>query len=150
MPPSDRILIRATESDELERICEMERGDARRFIITYSLARHRAELKRPNVLYKSIWKDSELVGFLILVLDPDNRSVEFRRIVISMPGRGYGKVAVRMVEDLCRHEIGRERLWLDVFETNERARHVYERSGYKPFGTSMHEGRALLLYEKTV
>jgi diamine N-acetyltransferase len=87
---------------------------------------------------------------LILVLDSDNRSVELRRIVVTEKGHGYGKRVVSMVDEICRKELGRIRVWLDVFETNERARHVYEECGYRCFGRSEHEGKTLLLYEKTV
>ena len=55
-----------------------------------------------------------------------------------------------MVDQICRSEFGRLRVWLDVFETNLRARHVYEQCGYQRFGESEHEGRRLLLYEKVL
>jgi steroid delta-isomerase-like uncharacterized protein len=145
---SQDLLIRDTKREELEQICEMEQGEAQKFIIPYSLERHQAELVKPDVVYKSIWHEGEFIGFLILVLDQDGQSVEFRRIVIARPGRGYGKRVVRMVDEVCRNELGRTRIWLDVFETNERARHVYQQCGYQLFGKSEHEGRTLLLYEK--
>jgi RimJ/RimL family protein N-acetyltransferase len=147
---NEAITLRDTQIEELARICEMEQGDARDFIAPYSLERHRAELLKPDVVYKSIYHNDDLVGFLILVLDPDGHSVEFRRIVVSDPGRGYGKRAIAIVAELCRSELGRARVWLDVFETNARARHVYEECGYEPFGESEYRGRTLVLYQKTV
>lgn len=149
MLTDETITLRDTKVEELPAICEMEQGEARNFIILYSLERHREEFGRPAVVYKSICRADRLIGFIMLVLDPDGQSVEFRRIVVSEPGRGIGKRAIGMVRHLCRSELGRARLWLDVFETNERARHVYEKSGYRPFGASEHEGRTLLLYETT-
>lgn len=148
MSADQEISIRNTKREELNRICDMEQGVARSFIIPYSLERHQAEFARPGTVYKSIWRSDQFIGFVILVLDPDARSVEFRRIVVAEPGRGHGKRAVRMVEEICRHEFGRTRVWLDVFKTNKRARHVYEQCGYRRFGRSEHEGKALLLYEK--
>jgi RimJ/RimL family protein N-acetyltransferase len=146
---ADAITLRDTQIDELARISEMEQGDARDFIAPYSLERHRDELLKPDVVYKSIYRNDDLVGFVILVLDPDGHSVEFRRIVVSNPGLGYGKRAVAMVGELCHDELGRERVWLDVLETNARARHVYEECGYEPFGVSEYLGRALVLYQRT-
>jgi diamine N-acetyltransferase len=122
------IFIRNTKREELVHFCAMEQGDARSFIIPYSLARHEAEFAKQGIIYKSIWFDDRLIGFLILSLDSDGRSVEFRRIVVTEPGRGYGKRVVRMVDEICRQEFNRARVWLDVFETNARARHVYEQS----------------------
>lgn len=138
-----------TDLRELPAIYEMEQGEARHFIFQYSLERHREEFAKPAVVYKSIRRGENLVGFVILALDPDGLSVEFRRIVVSEPGRGVGKRAVELVRDVCRHELGRTRIWLDVFEANERAKRIYEKAGYSRFGASEHEGRTLLLYETT-
>jgi RimJ/RimL family protein N-acetyltransferase len=142
--------LRDTTIDELRRICAMEEGEAGRFIIPQTLDRHRSEFARPDVVYKSIWRGDEFIGFVILVLEADRDSVEFRRIVIVEPGKGHGTIAVNIVGELVRTRLGRKRVWLDVFETNDRARHVYESCGYRPFGRSEHAGRVLLLYEKIV
>ena len=150
MLPNQELLICDAKREELGRICEMEWGEARNFVIPYSLSRHQAEFTRPDVLYKSIWRGRQHIGFLILVLDSDGRSVELRRIVVTEPGRGYGKKVVTMVDEICRDELSRGRVWLDVFETNKRARHVYEQCGYCTFGSFEHEGKTLLLYEKAV
>ena len=150
MLPDHELLVRDTKREELELICSMEQGEARNFIIPFSLERHRSEFAKSGVVYKSVWSDGQLIGFVILVLEQDARNVEFRRIVVSKPGFGYGKRVVRLVDQICRNEFGRARVWLDVFETNQRARHVYEQCGYQQFGKSEHEGRTLLLYEKAV
>src|SRR6266498_1452972 len=150
MLSNQELFIRDTKREELGRICEMERGEARSFITPYSLDRHQVEFTKPEVVYKSIWRGDQHIGFFILVLDSDARSVEFRRIVVTEPGCGYGKKVVRMVDEICRDELSRGRVWLDVFETNKRARHVYEQCGYCTFGSFEHEGKTLLLYEKAV
>lgn len=142
------MVLLQTRREELESISRLEQGEARTFIIPYSLERHLLEFARPDVIYKSIEAEGQIVGFVILVLDSDDRSVEFRRIVVSTPGRGYGRRAVEMVTEVCRRELGRTRVWLDVFESNHRARHVYELCGYRQFGRSEHEGKTLLLYER--
>jgi hypothetical protein len=61
------------------------------------------ELRFPDVVYKSVWKNNKLTGFLILALDPDGQSVEFHRIVISRPGEGYGKQVVRIRYDTIKN-----------------------------------------------
>lgn len=150
MLPDQQLLLRDTKREELELICDMERGEAPDFIIPYSIEKHHSEFAKSNVVYKSVWCDGQLIGFFILVLEQDARSVEFRRIVVSKPGLGYGKRIVKMVDQICRSEFGRLRVWLDVFQTNLRARHVYEQCGYQRFGKSEYEGRRLLLYEKVL
>jgi RimJ/RimL family protein N-acetyltransferase len=74
-------------------------------------------------------------------------SAELRRIVVSAPGRGVGTAVVGLVRELCKRDLGRQRVWLEVFESNERALHVYESCGFLRFGSADHEGRRLLLYE---
>ena len=139
-----------SKTSDIQWIFDLEQGEARGFIMPYSMERHRIEFANDAVIYKSVWDDNELIGFLLLALDSDGRSIEFRRIVISQPGRGYGKSAVRAVDGICRNELGRQRVWLDVFEENERARRVYEQCGYQRFGEQVQGGRKLLLYEKDV
>ena len=77
--------------DELVRFCEMEgESDTASFIISHSLETHQDQFDKTEVRYKSIYSNADrLVGFMILVLEPDHRSVEFRRIVVSERGRVY-------------------------------------------------------------
>ena len=141
-------MLRDTLQEELQSIYAMERGSAERFIVPYSLARHQEELAKPEVIYKSILRNDALIGFVILVLEKDGNSVELRRIVINEPGRGFGSQALRLIDETCALELKRGRIWLDVFEINTRARHVYERCGYQLLGRDELQGQALLLYHK--
>jgi RimJ/RimL family protein N-acetyltransferase len=143
----DGIRLRDTPADEIPAICAAEAGDAGRQIVPYSEEQHRQEWGKPAVVYKSVCRGDRFIGFVILVLDPDSRSVEFRRIVVTEPDRGIGTEVVQQVLDLCRGNLGRTRVWLDVFESNARARHVYEKAGFRPFSRSAHDERALVLYE---
>lgn len=145
--PDATVTLHDTEFAELQSICDMEQSEARELIIPYTLDRHRTAFADPAIVYKSIRRGEQVVGFVILALDPDGVSVELRRIVVTSRGRGIGTRAVELVHELCKHEFGRHRVWLDVFESNELARHVYERCGYSCFGAAEHEGRRLLLYE---
>lgn len=144
------ITIRPTVEDEIPRVAVLESVHGDGFVLRYPLERHYREFRRPDVLYKSVYRGNELIGFAILVLDPDGVSVEFRRVVIAESGRGHGSTVVSMVTDLVRGDLGRTRLWLDVFEDNVRAQHVYERCGYQRRGRADHDGRSLLLYERFV
>ena len=133
--------------EELEIIGSMEAGEARDYIIPYSLEKHQQEFMKPAIIYKTIRHGENPAGFVMLAIDPDGVSVELRRIVVSQPGHGIGVRALEAVRELCRHELGKSRIWLDVFEANYRARHVYEKMGYACFGKTEHAGRTLLLYE---
>jgi len=50
----------------------------------------------------------------------------------------------------CTMKLGVVRIWLDVFEHNQRARHVYTQLGYEVFGRKTIDGRVLLLMEKDI
>jgi RimJ/RimL family protein N-acetyltransferase len=124
--------------------------DTKEYIIPYSANDHEQKIADPKFVYLRILNSGELVGFFILALDADLVSVEFRRIVVSAKNRGLGQSAIASMEQFCRNELMRDRVWLDVFEDNHRGRHVYEKLEYEKYGESHHEGRKLLLYQKSL
>ena len=146
---AEQLVIRDALLEDLDRFRLMELdGDTAPFINPYPLERHQAEFEKAEIRYKSILGPSgELVGFMILALDPDGVSLELRRIVVAVRGRGYGKVVLRRAGELAR-EFGRSRVWLDVFAHNERARHVYEGAGFELVGETVLRGKPLLIYAR--
>ena len=103
MLTDETITLRDTERRELALITEMEQSEAYSFVIPYSLPRHQDEFEKPAIVYKSIYRDDKIIGFVILTLDPDGRSVEFRRIVVSVPGHGYGKHGLPQARNRSGH-----------------------------------------------
>lgn len=146
------VTLADANKDQLELFHAMEKDEETLpYIISYSVERHKQDFNRNDAIYKSVYDDqSELVGFVILILDPDGHSVEFGRIVIAQKGKSYGSRAVALIEQVCKEELGRRRIWLDVFEFNQRAQRVYESKGYQFFGTRDYQGKALKLYQKEV
>ena len=124
--------------------------DTAAYILAYDEQRHRAEFERDNIIYLSIYRQTRLAGFFILALDPDPGSVEFRRIVIAERGRGIGQAAIQLMENYCRDVLGCSRIWLDVFEFNQRGRHIYEKLGYRCFDRSDYDGKTLLFFDKSI
>ncbi len=70
-------------------------------------------------------------------LDVHNRSCSFRIALVGprVFGRGYGTKATRLVLDHAFGPVGLHRVELEVYATNPRARHVYERAGFIHEGT---------------
>jgi len=102
------IELRESISRDLPAFTEMEKNaDTAGFILPYSLERHRSEFAKPEIVYLSILNAGEPAGFFMLALDPDNISVEFRRIVVAQKSMGLGQVAVHTMEDYCRERLGR-------------------------------------------
>jgi ribosomal protein S18 acetylase RimI-like enzyme len=46
-------------------------------------------------------------------------------------GKGYGRAALLLLEDVAR-ALGKRRISLHVFAHNDRARRLYEELGYRP------------------
>ena len=115
-----------------------------------SLQQHEREFASINSVYLSICADGELVGFFILALEPDKQSVEFRRIVIARKRIGIGPAALRALEVWCIEKLQRQRIWLDIFASNLRARQVYAKLGYRQFDSTVLDGRALLYLQKNI
>lgn len=138
----------ATLADVPEFVAMERATDTRNFVMPYSSATHQQNLSDPNLVYLKIVENTACAGFLILALDADGKSVEFRRIVIAAKGRGVGQTAMAHMETFCREHLGRQRIWLDVFEHNLRGRHIYEKIGYQKYGDVAHDRGQLWLYEK--
>jgi diamine N-acetyltransferase len=101
------------------------------FVGTDDLPTHQQGLTDPDWLYWIIEEQGAPAGHVILRgLKSAHRSVELKRIVISEPGRGLGRIVLEAVLDKVFHEFKAHRLWLDVFEDNGRARHVYRSAGF--------------------
>ncbi|MGB0678234.1 MAG: GNAT family N-acetyltransferase, partial [Polyangiales bacterium] len=47
------------------------------------------------------------------------------------PGRGHGTAALSALKPRVFGEYGAVRLWLDVFAHNPRAKHVYDKLGFR-------------------
>jgi RimJ/RimL family protein N-acetyltransferase len=89
-------------------------------------------MKDPDIRYFTLDQDGRAVGFVLLAgLESEHGSVEFRRIDVAEKGRGFGRAAVEAVKTFCFEELGAHRLWLDVVESNTRARSLYESSGFR-------------------
>ncbi len=58
-----------------------------------------------------------------------NGVVYLKRIAIRSPGKGLGKRFLSELIRLSFKDYGAEKFWLDAFETNARARHVYAACG---------------------
>ena len=86
--------------------------------------------------------DDEVVGFANAgpardwESDPDDPDAFFSRLYVAPEhwGDGIGSELTARVADELR-DAGHERVWLEVFETNERARGFYESIGFERIGS---------------
>jgi len=124
---------------------------AENFVARTGLKMHQKYFHDPNVNYLSIENDKgELAGYFILVVEPLNQSVEFRRILIDHDNLGIGQTAISEMEIYCKDNFNVERIWLDVYEDNVIGKHIYEKFGYIKFKEQPEGERVLQFYEKTL
>jgi RimJ/RimL family protein N-acetyltransferase len=110
---------------------EMDKENAP-YIFANSKKEHKNLISDSDVKHFLLkFKSGETIGFVILAgLENKNKSIELRRIVIHDKGKGYGRQAIQKIKKTCFHELKCHRLWLDVLETNDRARHLYRSEGF--------------------
>ena len=119
--------------DDLPHLMAMERiPEYRTFVGNWSEEEHRAKMASADCRYFMAESDpGEVAGFAILrgVASP-HRSIRLQRIVVASPERGVGRQMLAGILDYVFRELKAHRLWLDFFETNTRAQHVYESLGF--------------------
>jgi diamine N-acetyltransferase len=104
---------------------------ARQFVGQWSEDRHRATLSGGDARYYINETDGAIDAYVILRgLSEDSRSIELKRIVVGVPGRGLGRRLLMEILRITFGELGAHRVFLDVFEDNVRARRVYESLGF--------------------
>jgi diamine N-acetyltransferase len=128
------MLLRQATLHDVPAIVTLERSpSARRFVGQWSDERHYSTLTGGDArYYLSEAGRGEIQAYAILRgLREDSRAIELKRIVVAVPGRGLGR---KMLQELIRiafRELGAHRFFLDVFEDNAPARHLYESLGFQ-------------------
>lgn len=124
--PADIAAIRRIEADP--------RYDG--LVGRWSEARHEAEMANAASRYFVLRDDSgEVVGFaLIQKLDDGDLKRHLKRIAVAEPGGGLGAILLKGVLDHLFGETDANRIDLDVFLGNDRARRAYEKAGFEVEG----------------
>ncbi len=130
--------IRTAVPADIPHILALERAPAASaFVGQWSEERHRTILASPDAGYfVSEDGSGDLAAYAILRgLSEPSRSIELKRIVIATPERGLGRKILTQLIRMAFDEFHAHRLFLDVFEDNARARHLYESLGFVYEGT---------------
>ena len=142
--------IRNTLFNELKIIFEMSYQSHINNNLNYkTLEAHEQEFRRKNIIYLSIINSAHLfTGYFIIKKESNSNNVQLKRVLIDEKHLGIGQEAILLLENLCIKEFKSSRIWLDVYETNKKAIHIYEKLGYKKFKESIEYSRPVLFYEK--
>ena len=131
-------LLHPAVADDIPAIAALEQvAHALPFVGQWSQARHRNSMADPDFRYfVAETSGRELAAYVILRgLGEDSGSIELKRIVVSAPGRGFGRKILQEAVRIAFEELHAHRLFLDVFEDNARALHLYESLGFHHEGT---------------
>lgn len=125
----------ATEAD-IPAIMDIERTPGFEAYVGRSDAeQHEALMAGADSRYVMLEDETGPLGFAILQgVGSASAVVYLKRIAIQAPGKGLGKRFLGELIRLAFEELGAEKFWLDAFETNQRARHVYAACGLQHDG----------------
>jgi diamine N-acetyltransferase len=135
--PAARPSLRRAAAGDLDFVMATERLPGYEALTArWTRAEHLAALARGDTCYLlGAWPESPPEGFAILERITDvHEGAKLKRIAVTRPGTGFGRPFLGAVVDWVFGSTGAERLWLDVFSDNERARHVYRRAGFREDG----------------
>lgn len=129
--------LRRATLDDLRFLLDLERRFCGLGFVGSDDARtHERQMADADCFYWIVEAKSERAGYVVLRgLKSINRCLELKRIVIAEPERGLGRGVLRAVIDKVFRELSAHRLWLDVYDDNHRARHVYRSLGFIEEGT---------------
>jgi diamine N-acetyltransferase len=128
-----QIQLRPTHLTDLDFVLAAENHpDNRDFVSQWTRQAHEAAIASPNMGHFIVEAHGEGVGYAIVQdLQDPNQCIGIQRLVITQKGYGYGKAALRLLQKCAFEEWNAHRLWLDVKDYNQRARHVYESVGFQ-------------------
>jgi len=134
---SKNIQFRRARIEDLDFIISLEKHpDSKKYIISWTRDKHQDALGSDDFIYMIVENsNSQKIGYFILSgLSNQNGCIELVRINIGEKGKGYGKETMKLIQEYVFNHLKAHRLWLDVKEHNNRARHVYEWAGFKVEG----------------
>lgn len=129
--------IRDAVAADIPAIYELEhRPEFKTFVGRWTKEQHKKAIADEDFACLVMESDAgDVEGYAILRgVASEDRSIELKRIVVDAPGQGLGKKLLQFVAKRAFDEWGAHRLWLDVYETNSRAKQVYEAFGFQVEG----------------
>ena len=126
--------IHAALPEDVPHIVAIERiPEYRNYIGAWSAEEHlRAMADTDNEYFVVNGDEATTEGFAILQgIHSEHRSLHLKRIAVRTPHRGFGRALLERAMSRAFLEYHAHRFWLDVFESNARARRVYESYGVR-------------------
>jgi diamine N-acetyltransferase len=135
------MLLRPATPNDIPAILALERLPASaQFVGQWNDERHRATLASPDARYFVSQAECgqanpsatvELRAFAILRgLAETSGAIELKRLVVHPPGQGLGRQILAELIGIAFNQFHAHRFFLDVFDDNLHARHLYQSFGF--------------------
>ncbi len=146
------IALRKTKIEELDKLYEIGAQEhAKPYLGTKTMGDYKREFKDSNTTYLSIVNTSNIIlGYIILSKKQSRSSIQLKRILIGKENFGIGQNTLSRLEQYCLDTMGIKHIWLDVYDNNHKAIHIYEKLGYQLFDTKIQDNRKILFYDKSL
>ncbi|HEX4581058.1 MAG TPA: GNAT family N-acetyltransferase [Acidobacteriaceae bacterium] len=128
------MIIRAARPGDILDIVAIEQiPEFRSYIGSWTAEEHHRAMADPDTEYfVACSEEGTVEGFAILQgIESKHRSIHLKRIAVRTPNRGFGRLLLEHAISRAFEHHRAHRFWLDVFETNRRARRVYEAYGFR-------------------
>lgn len=120
----------AVEGDLAFIVAQEARPEYSPFINAWPIGRHRAAMANAGYRYQIFEDDDGVQGYAITRgYDGVNRAVELMRMALARSGSGRGRAACLLLLHQAFGADKAHRFWLDLFEDNARAEHLYASLG---------------------
>lgn len=124
--------------ENFDAIIGMKRPAGEHFVASNAVSLAQAWLYREegDVFPFAIYNDDTPVGFMLLEEDMEEARLDLWRILLppEQEGRGYGTAAIRLMLQYARASGRYRRVGLLCHPENHRARHIYDKLGFRPTG----------------
>ena len=131
------MILRPALVRDIPSILHLEQAPhARPFVSSWSAEEHELAMMSPDARYFILEETPGVfAGFAILRgLTTPHRAIELKRVALLVVGRGLGRVALEAILRTAFAELHAHKVWLDVYEHNARARHLYTSLGFREDG----------------
>lgn len=127
---SEAVTLRRTEVEDLDFVLASEcEPDNAKHVGRWTRDQHINSLSQKDIMHLIVEETAtgNKAGYLIMAgVESPNNSIEFKRIVITEKGKGYGRETLRLAKRIAFMQLNAHRLWLDVRSNNLRAQKLYE------------------------
>ena len=132
------VSFRSIDKENFYPLLKMDPGDGGKFVASNAVSLAEAWLyyESHDTHPFAVYHGEELVGCMMVLEDRAKGVLDLWRLAIAKEhqGKGYGSAALRTLIPLARESGKYICIAIGYMEGNDRARHIYEKLGFRPTG----------------